>query len=120
MKLVPVVHPNFETLALIVNDRGRVAIDAEIVINEVYIAENVGGDLFASLALEFPQSNIQLKLKKIDVEHNFLVRQKLEHIYIVRVEEYRTNTGGVYTSLESVQIINNVLVLQDEDSRGQI
>ena len=30
MKLVPVVHPNLGALALIVNDRGRVAIDAFI------------------------------------------------------------------------------------------
>ena len=36
MQLVPVVRPNFGTLTLLVNDGGRVAIDVEIVMNEVY------------------------------------------------------------------------------------
>ena len=115
MQLIPVVQPNFGTLALIVRDGGRVATDVEIVMNKVHLAENVGGGLYASLALELPQSNIQLKLKKIDIEHNFIVRQRYKHIYIVRLEEPMTNTGGVYTSLESVQIFNNVLVFQDEN-----
>ena len=76
----------------------------------------IGGGLCASLGLELPQSNILLKLKRIGIEHNYIVRLRFKHIYIVRLEELMTNTDGVQTSLESVQIIDNVLVLQDENS----
>ena len=63
MELVPVLHPNFGTLALEVRDGGRLGIDVEIDMNKVYTAENVGGGLCASHSSEHPLSDIQLKLK---------------------------------------------------------
>ena len=70
MEPVPVLHPNFGTLAHQVRDGGRLGIDVEIVMKKLYIAENVGGGLRASISLKHPQSYIQIKLKII---HNFLV-----------------------------------------------
>ena len=72
MELVPVLHPSFGTLAHQVRDGGRLGIDVEIVMKKLYIAENVGGGLRTSISLKHPQSDIQIKLKIIDIKHNSL------------------------------------------------
>ena len=79
MELVPAVQPDIGILAIYTSDQcsdeygDTAAIDVEIVMNAVHIAENVGGGLHVSLVSKLPQGNIQLKLKGIAVVHNFLV-----------------------------------------------
>ena len=89
------------------------SVDVEIVMDDVHIAENVGVGLFTSLLVEHPQSNIQLRLNRTKMVHNFLVKDKLGHV--VRFERVISGSGSVYISLESVMIINNSLVFQYEN-----
>ena len=111
MELVPVVHPDVGPLTFTVNDGNTAALDVEIVMNEIHIAENVGGGMRISLYPELSQSHIHMRLSKIKVVHNILVKGHFGgHLHVVRIEEVRKNAGGVYTSLELVEIINNVLV----------
>ena len=90
MKLVPWVQPDNGTVYFQVHDVfGDQAIYVEIVMNEVQIAENVGGGLFVFLFFfELPQIYIELRLKKIEVVHNLLIQDKLQ-IYgnVVQFEE---------------------------------
>ena len=75
MELVPQVYPDMGTLMLYITDNIAAPIDVEIVINEVQITENVGGGLFVSLLPQLPQSNVQLKLKDIEVtKHRWSIR----------------------------------------------
>ena len=120
MKLVPWVQPDNGTVYFQVHDVfGDRAIYVEIVMNEVQIAENVGGGLFVTLFLELPQSYIELRLKKIEVVHNLLIQDKLQlRVYgnVVRFEELIMNAaGGVNITMESAEISNNVLVSQNEN-----
>jgi len=94
------------------------AIDVEIVMN-VHITENVGGGLFAFLLLEPPQSYIQLRLKKVEVIHNFLVQDISYLICVLWYVQIMKTAGNVYASLESVEMSNNVLVLQEENAWNQ-
>ena len=92
--------------------------------NELYIAENVGGGLAVNCLPQLPQSYIRLKLKSVEVVHNFLVREYFQdsrriYGFVVRFEKGVINAGGVYTSLESVEISNNVLVFEDENTWNQ-
>ena len=116
MELVPQVYPDMGTLMLHITDNRAAPIHVEIVINEVQITENVGGGLFVSLLPQLSQSNIQLKLKEIEVLHNFLVQKDFTAFhYVLRLEELMTNAGDVNTSLESVEISNNI-VFQDDST----
>ena len=115
LELVPAVQPDIEILAIYISDEYRdeygdtAAIDVEIVMNELHIAENVGGGLHVSLLSKLPPGNIQLKLKGIAVVHNFLIQGTFQApSYIVWFEGPMRNAYGVYTSLESVGINNNV------------
>ena len=112
LELVSVVHPRYGTLTVYVEDMfddTAAAIDVDIVMNEVYIAENVGGCLHVTLCPQLSQSYIELMLRKTAVVHNFLVQDTF-----VRFEELMTSAGGLYLSLESVEINNNIFVIQDE------
>lgn len=123
LELVPVVYPNFGSLMLQVTDEldDTTAINVEIVMNKLYIAENVGGGLLVNFLPQLPQSYIQMKLKDVEVVHNYLVEDDDRRIYgfVVRFEKGVINPGGVYTSLESVEISNNVLVFEDESTWNQ-
>ena len=125
LELVPVVYPNAGTLTLQVTDEDdTAAINVEIVMNELYIAENVGGGLAVNCLPQLPQSYIRLKLKNVKVVHNFLVRDNFQdnhrvYGFVVRFEKGVINAGGVYTSLESVEISNNVLIFEDENTWNQ-
>ena len=61
MELVPMVHPDIGTLLFRVY--WEYPIEVEVALNEVCIAENVGGGLAVSFRLEFTQKNVQLRLK---------------------------------------------------------
>ena len=125
LELVPVVYPNAGTLTLQVTDEDdTAAINVEIVMNELYIAENVGGGLAINCLPQLPQSYIRLKLKNVEVVHNYLVREYFQdnrriYGFVVRFEKGVINAGGMYTSLESVEISNNVLVFEDENTWNQ-
>ena len=117
LELVPVVHPRYGTLLVYIDDmfdNTAAAIDVDIVVNEVYIAENVGGCLHVTLCPQLSQSYIELMLKKTEVAHNFLVQDTF-----VRFEKLMTSAGGVYLSLQSVEISNNVVVIQDESTMNE-
>jgi len=114
MELGSVIYPS-EVVFLYINDGydDTATIDASIIMNEVHIAENFGGGLSVPILPHFPQSFIQLRLKKVAVVYNFLVRK----VYVVQFEQLMTNIGGnAYTSLESVKISDNVLVIQNENT----
>ena len=114
LELVPVVHHKLATVSFIINDHAA-AIDVEIVLNTVYIAENIGGGLRVS---RFSQSYSYTKvwLKRISIGHNFLVQDDLVHGYVFRLTKQRTYVGDVtYTSLETVDVSNNGVVFQDEN-----
>ena len=95
MKLVPVVQRYIGPLLLQVDDDddGRAAINVQIVMNKVHIAENVGGGLHASLALQLSQSYIQLR--QVEIIHNFLIQHTHFNAYgyIFRFEGLMTNVG---------------------------
>ena len=103
--------PLHRTILLYVYDRDRVAINVQIVINKVHIAENVGGGLHVPLAPQLSQSYIQLRLNEIEIVYNFLIQRTDFNVYgyVVRFEQLMTSVGRVNTSLESVEISNNVL-----------
>ena len=84
--------------------------------NKVHIAENVGGGLHGSLAPQLSQSYIQLRLNEIEIVHFLLIQHTDVNVFgaFVRFVELMTNAGRVNTSLESVEISSNVLVLQDK------
>ena len=67
--------------------------------------------------LQLSQSYSQLKVQKVEVIHNFLIH----HLYhaVLQFKGHLTNTGGVYISLESVDVSSNVLVNQDENTGCQ-
>ena len=126
LELVPVVYPNAGTLTLQVSDEydDTAAINVEIVMNKLYIAENVGGGLLVNCLPQLPQSYIQMKLKNVEVVHNYLGRDNFQdkrrlYGFVVRFEKGAINAGGVYTSLESVEISNNVLVFENENTWNQ-
>ena len=111
MELVPVVHPDIGALTFTVDDGNTAALDVEIVMNEIHIAENVGCSMRISLYPQLSQSHAHVRLSKIKVVHNILVIGHFGgHLPVVRIEDDRENAGGVYTSLELVEISNNVLV----------
>jgi len=89
--------------------------------NKLYIAENVGGGLLVNFLPQLPQSYIQMKLKNVEVVHNYLVEDddRRRYGFVVRFEKGVINPGGVYISLESVEISNNVLVFEDESTWNQ-
>ena len=121
MELVSVVHHYTGPLLLQVNDGDRATINVQIVMNKVHIAENVGGGLYVSLIPQLSQSYIQLRLNEIEIVHNFLIQHTDFNVYgdFVRFEELMTKAGRVNTSLESVEISNNVLVFQDKNTWNQ-
>ena len=53
----------------------------------------------------------KLRLNKIEIVHNFLIQHTDFNVYgyVVRFEQLMTSVGRVNTSLESVEISNNVL-----------
>ena len=118
MELVPMVHPDIGTLLFRVY--WEYAIEVEVVLNDVCIAENVGGGLAVSFRLEFPQKNVQLRLKNVEVVHNFVVQDNIQvYGYFVRVEQHYMERSGLHTLLESVKISNNFILLQDENTWNQ-
>ena len=121
IELIPVVHHHLGPLFVHVNDVDRTAINVQIVMNKVHIAENVGGGLHASFYSQLSQSYVQLRLNEIDIIHNFLIQHTDFNVYgfFVRFEELRTKGGRVYTSLESVEISSNVLLLQGKNPWNQ-
>ena len=122
MELVPIVQSGVGTLAIFISDEHSKtsAINVEIVINEVHMAENVGGGLYAFLLPQISQSSVQLRLKEIEVIHNFLVDNGFQvNGHVVCFEESKANSGRVYTSLESVELSNNIVVFQDENARDK-
>ena len=65
--------------------------------NELHIAENVGGGLHVALLSKLPEGNIQLKLKGIAVVHKFLIEGTFEApSYIVWFEGPMQNAHAVY------------------------
>ena len=119
LELVPVVHYKLAAVSFIINDHAA-AIDVEIVLNTVYITENIGGGLCISRFTQSLHSFTKVWLKRIGIRHNFLVQDDLVHGYVFWLTKQRTYVGDVaYTSLESVEVSNNVVVFQDENRRIQ-
>ena len=118
MELEPVVHADSGTLFLSVNDVDGIGIDAEIVMSKVHIAENVGGGLRVSLLSPLAQSYIHLRMKNVKVVHNYLVQYnfKCSGCIVRFAKELVTNGGGLNASLNSVDIGNNILVFQTENT----
>ena len=59
-------------------------------------------------------------MQNVKVVHNFIIQTNLEFSgAVVQVKGHLTNAGGVYISLESVEISSNVLLYQDEKTRTQ-
>ena len=123
LELVPVVQPDMGTLMLQINDdysHNGTAIDVDIGIKQVHIAENVGGGLHISFFPRLSQSYIQLKVQNVEVVHNFFIQTNLKFFGgVVQLNDYLTNAGSVYISLESVEISSNVFIYQDENTRNQ-
>ena len=123
MELVPAIQPDMGTLMLQIFDDysgNGTAIDVDIGIKQVHIAQNVGGGLDTTLYPRFSQSYIQVKVQNVEVVHNFIIQTNLEFFgAVVQFNDYLTNAGSVYISLESVEISSNVLIHQDESTRKQ-
>ena len=123
MELVPVVQTKMGTLILCIRDNyshNATAINVEISIKQVHIAENVGGSLKISFLPRLSQSYIRLKVQNVEVLHNFIIQTNLEFYgAVVQFKGFLTNAGGVYISLESVEISSNVFIFQDENTRIQ-
>ena len=97
-------------------DRG-IAINVEIGIKQVHIAENVGGGLHISFFLHFSQSFFQLKVQKAEIIHNLLIQTTYQHFHtVIQFRGHLTNVGGVYISLESVDVSSNVVASQHENT----
>ena len=123
LELVPVVQPDMGTLILHIldyyNGNGS-AIDVEIGIKQVHIAENVGGGLHTSFYPRLSQSYVQLKVLNVEVVRNYLIQTNLEFSgAVVQLNGHLKNAGGVYISLESVEISSNVFIYQDGNARNQ-
>ena len=118
LELVPVVQTKLGTLILHIHDdysHNATAIDVEIGIKQVHIAENVGGGLLISLFPRLSQSYIQVKVQNVEVVHNFFIQSNFQFSgAVVHFKGHPTNAGGVYISLESVEISNNVFIYQDK------
>ena len=109
------MHHKLAAVSFIINDHAA-AIDVEIVLNTVYITENIGGGLCISRFTQSLHSFTEVWLKRIGIRQNFLVQDDLVHGYVFRLTKQRTYVGDVaYTSLESVEVSNNVVVFQDEN-----
>ena len=123
MELVPVVQPDMGTLMLQIDDdysHNGTAIDVDIGIKHIHIAENVGGGLHISFFPGLSQSYIQLKVQNVEVVHNFFIQTNLKFFGgVVQLNDYLTNAGSVYITLESVEISSNVFIYQDENTRNQ-
>ena len=123
MELVPVVQPDLGALLITTTDdyydRGT-AFNVEIGIKQVHIAENVGGSLHISFFPQLSESYIRLKVEKVEVIHNFLIQTNYE-LYgtVVQFNGHIKNAGGVYISLESVEVSCTVLLYQDENTKNQ-
>ena len=112
MELLPVVQPA-GTLILHIRDDysdSGTAIDVDIGIKHVHIAENVGGGLSIALYPQLSQSYFRLKVQNVEVVHNFFIRYSGA---VVQFKGHLTDAGGVYISLESVEINSNVFIFQD-------
>ena len=122
MELLPVVQPG-GTLILHIRDdysHNVTAINVEIGIKQVHIAEDVGGGLRISLFPQLSQSYIQVRVQNVEVVHNFFIQTNFEFSgAAVQFKGYLTNAGGVYISLESVEVSNNVFIYQDENTRNE-
>ena len=117
MELVPVVQPDLGTLSL---QTIGTEIDGEIGVKQLYLTENVGGGLHVSFYPRLSQSHMWLTVQKVKVVHNFLVQNNFQSSgYVVYFKGHITNAGGVYISLESVEVSNNVLLYQDENAGNQ-
>ena len=118
-ELIPVVQPDMGTLMITMTDdySESTAINVEIGIKQVHIAQNVGGGLHISFISQLSQSYIQLKVEKVEVIHNFLIQTNYE-LYgaAVQFNGHLTNAGGVYIFLESVEVSSNVFASQDENT----
>ena len=123
LELVPVVQPDMGTLMLQILDyygSNATAINVEIGIKQVHIAENVGGGLHISFYPRLSQSYIQLEVQNVEVVHNVFIQTNLKFFgAVVQLNGYVTNAGDVYISLESVEISSNVFIYQDENTRNQ-
>ena len=121
LELVPVVQPDTGTLILLIRDYhsgSGTAIDVDIGIKQVHIAENAGGGLLISLFPRLSQSYIQLKVQNVEVVHNFFVQNNFQFAgAVLQFKGHLTNTGGVYISLESVEVSTNVFIYQDENTQ---
>ena len=117
MELVPVVQPHLGTLFL---QTIGTKIDGEIGVKQLYLTENVGGGLHVSFYPRLSQSHMWLTVQKVKVVHNFLVQNNFQFSgYVVYFTGHITNAGGVYISLESVEVSSNVLLYQDENAGNQ-
>ena len=121
LELLPVVQPDLGTLILSTLDYysgNGTAIDVDIGIQQVRIAENVGGGMFISPFPRLSQSYIQLIVQNVEVVHNLFIQTNFQFSgAVVHFRGYMTNTGGVYISLESVEISSNVFIYQDENTQ---
>ena len=107
LELVPAVQPDVGIFISdeYTNEYGNTAAIGVDIMNEVDIAENVGGGLHISLVSKLPWGNIQLKLKGIAVLQKFFVQGNFQcQSYTVLFEWPMKNPHGVYSSSESVEI----------------
>ena len=121
MEMIPVVQLKVGTLSLSIlddyNDRD-IAINVEM--KQVHIAENAGGGLHTTFLLRLSQSYIHLKMQKVEVIHNFLIQTNYQpHGAVVYFNVHITNAGGVYITVESLEVSSNVFVYQDENTGNQ-
>ena len=123
LELLSVVQPDLGTLILHIRDNyshNATAINVEISIKQVHIAENVGGSLRISFLPRLSQSYIRLKVQNVEVVHNFIIQTNLEFYgAVVQFQGFLTNAGGVFIFLESVEISSNVFIYQDGNARNQ-
>ena len=113
LELVHVVQPDMGTLMLQILDDysgNGTASDVDIGIKHVHIAENVGGGLDISFFTRLSQSYVQLKVQNVEVINNFLIQHHYRQFGVVNFNSFPTNAGGMYISLESVDISSNVPV----------
>ena len=120
LELVPVVQPDIGTLMLQILDDysgSGTAVDVDIGIKHVHIAENVGGGLDISFFTRLSQSYIRLKVQNVEVVRNFLIQHHYREFGVVTFNSYPANAGGMYISLESVDISSNVPVIENTLNR---
>ena len=122
MELLPVVQPAGTLILHILDDYSGngTAIDVDVGIKHIHIAENVGGGLLIALYPQLSQSYFRLKVQNVEVVHNFFIQTNFRNSdAVVQFKGHLTNAGGVYISLESVEINSNVFIFQDENTRNQ-